>query len=150
MVAPGRLSDDDSNSPADDLSEEPLRKKLRRKATPSQFHREDDPIETWTVAHVVKEFQIRCNTAFPHHLYPVDGRKMGGALRRVEKEKGITVSQMMSAMETFFAEETHRVPHDTSPMGYYLKHLERFLKETHREPEIDLDYIARFNKGIVL
>lgn len=147
VPVPGRLSDDDPTNPADDLSEEVPRRKPRRRS-PSQFHRLDDPIETWTTLHVVKEFQIRCNAAFPHHLYPVDGRTMDGALRKIEKAKGITVAQMLSAMETFFAEETHRVPNDTTPMGYYLKHLERWIKEQHdRTPAVDLDFIRRFNAG---
>lgn len=148
MVAPGRISDEDPRGYSDDLTEEPLRKKLRRTA-PARFHREDDPIETWTVAHVVKEFQIRIYQALPNYLYPVDGRKLSKVLGRLRREKGLSVPEMLEAMDTFFATEVHRVPTDQSPMGFFLAHLSRHRAEmsaTQTEDPIDADFIAQFNR----
>lgn len=146
MVAPGRLSDEDPRSFADDLSEEITRPKKARRE-PSKFHRENDPIETWTVAHVVKEFQIRIYQALPDYLYPVDGRQLAQTLGRLHRQNGVTVQQMISALESFFTDEVQRVPHNSSPMGYFLKYLDQHRRqELTSQPEpVDSDFIAQFN-----
>ena len=86
MVMPGRLTDE---------PDEPRRKPRG----PSKFHRQDDPIETWTVAHVVKEFQIRIYQALPNYIYPVDGRQLVQVLGRLQRQDGVTIQQMISAMQ---------------------------------------------------
>lgn len=148
MVAPGRLSDDDPRSFADDLSEDiPRPKKVQR--GPTKWHRDNDPIETWTVSHVVKEFQIRIYQALPDYLYPVDGRDLTQTLGRLHRQDGVTVQQMISAMDAYFTDEVQRVPRDRSPMGHFLLFLDKHRRlELASQPEtIDADYIARFNKG---
>lgn len=134
MVVPGRLSDE---------PDEPRRKPRG----PSKFHRQDDPIETWTVAHVVKEFQIRIYQALPEYIYPVDGRQLAQVLGRLHRQDGVTVQEMISAMESFFVDEVQRVPENSSPMGYFLKHLDRHRRQELRSrPEsVDSDFITQFN-----
>jgi len=136
MVMPGRLSDE---------PDEPRRKTRG----PSKFHRQDDPIETWTVSHVVKEFQIRIYQALPDYLFPVDGRELTQVLGRLHRRDGVTVQQMIAAMESYFTDEVQRVPQDKSPMGHFLTFLDRYRRlEIASQPEtVDSDYIARFNKG---
>lgn len=142
MVVPGRLSDEDPSGSADDLSEERPRRKL-----PSKFHRRDDPIETWTVAHVVKEFQIRIYQALPDYLFPVDGRELAQVLGRLHRQNGVSIQEMLAAMESYFAYEVQRVPRDKSPMGHFLHHLDsQRRQELSNAPEVmDADYIAQFN-----
>lgn len=134
MVMPGRLTDE---------PDEPRRKPRG----PSKFHRQDDPIETWTVAHVVKEFQIRIYQALPNYIYPVDGRELAQVLGRLHRQNGVTVQEMISALESFFADEVQRVPDNSSPMGYFLKYLDRHRRQelASRPEQVDSDFIAQFN-----
>ena len=132
----GKLTNDPPSGPADDLTEGPRRPKPSSKK-PSKFHRIDDPPETWTVSHVVKEFQIRAIQAFPKSLYPTDGKHLSVSLYTAQRDHGVTVQQMLLAMDLFFLNEAQKVPSNFQPSRYYLKYLDTYLRREVEEVAVD-------------
>lgn len=63
------------------------------------------PHAEWTPAIVAKEFGLRIYQARPELLATTDRVRLGNALRAWRKDHGVTVAQMITTMDQFFAEE---------------------------------------------
>ena len=63
------------------------------------------PHAEWTPAIVAKEFGLRIYQARPELLATTDRVRLGNALRAWRKDHGVTVAQMITVMDQFFAEE---------------------------------------------
>jgi len=136
--------------PPGKLSLPPENKPRRRGngATAMRGWREDPP-EAWTVEHVAREFGMRLkdhNLAVPWNRLPMyyNGKELRAALLEAQRDHGVTVEQMVSAMDTFFAKPL-RIRSGANFVGVFMTfmsdHLARSGKST-QEPITD-EYIKQ-------
>ena len=132
---------------ADDLEPgrlKPKPEKSSRKTPfkmPDKYHRITQPREEWGVPHVVKEFHIRYQHAFPESIYVVEGKSLSVMLNWSQSAHGITVPQMLTALDQFFTHHAHKVGDDESPTRAFLGYFKRYIQEQpgYREVEFDPD-----------
>ena len=132
---------------ADDLEPgrlKPKPEKSKRKAPfkmPDKYHRLTQPREEWGVPHVVKEFHIRYQHAFPDSIYLVEGKSLSVMLNWSQSAHGITVPQMLTALDQFFSHHAQKVAEDQSPTRAFLGYFKRYIQEQpgYREVEFDPD-----------
>lgn len=130
---------------ADDLEPgrlKPKPEKSKRKAPfkmPDKYHRFTQPREEWGVPHVVKEFGIRYQHAFPESIYLVEGKSLSVMLNWAKSAHGITVPQMLTAMDQFFTHHAQKVGDDGSPTRAFLGYFKRYIQEQPGYREVDFD-----------
>lgn len=116
---------------------------------PDKHHRLTQPRETWDVPHVVKEFEMHAQHAFPDSVYVAEGKKLSVTLRMARADYGITIEQMLTAVEQFFAHHASNVPKNTSPVQHFLAYLSKYIDQQPGGRQIDLntDDWDRYNRG---
>lgn len=130
---------------ADDLEPgrlKPKPEKSTRKTPfkmPDKYHRLTQPREEWGVPHVVKEFHIRYQHAFPESIYVVEGKSLSVMLNWSKSAHGITVPQMLTALDQFFTHHAHKVGDDESPTRAFLGYFKRYIQEQPGYREVDFD-----------
>ena len=105
----------------------PAKRTLFKK--PDKYHRLTQPREEWGIPHLVKEFGIHYQHAFPDSIYVVEGRQLSSTLSMAQRDYGLSVVQLMTAIEQFFAHHAQKVPDDVSPTRYFLSYLDRYIQE---------------------
>ena len=96
---------------------------------PDKYHRFTQPREEWGIPHLVKEFNIRYQHAFPASIYIVEGKSLSSALATAKHDHGLSVQQLLTAMEQFFEHRTDTVPDDVSPTRYFLAYLKDYIQQ---------------------
>lgn len=130
---------------ADDLEPgrlKPKPQKSKRKTPfnmPDKYHRFTQPREEWDVPHVVKEFGIRYQHAFPESIYLVEGKSLSVMLNWSRSAHGITVPQMLTALDQFFTHHAQKVGDDESPTRAFLGYFKRYIQEQPGYREVDFD-----------
>jgi hypothetical protein len=142
-IEPGRLK---PPSP-----EKPKRSLFKK---PDKYHRVTQPRESWGVSHVVKEFEIRSLQTFPNSVYVPEGRLLSATLSMAKRDYGISVEQMLTAIDQFFTHRAKNVPQDTSPSRHFLAYLKTYIEQQPGIGTVDLDPEKfdtsdwdRYNKG---
>ena len=107
-----------------------------------QFHRLI-PQSEWDPAIVAKEFGHRLHLARRDLLTPGKLKDLGGALRTWKKDHGLTVAQMILAMDQFFAEKGIIAGLTETPpaVNVFLKYLQTNFQHI-KASNIDDAYIA--------
>lgn len=129
----------------------PAKRTLFKK--PDKYHRVTEPRESWGIPHVVKEFEIRAQQAFPDSVYVPEGRKLSATLHMAQRDYGITVPQMLTAIDQFFTHRASGVPPDTPPTRYFLAYLKRYIEQQPGNRTVNLESATepdnwdRYNKG---
>jgi len=120
---------------ADDLEpgrlKPPAPKKPKRTLfkMPDKYHRFTQPREEWGIPHLVKEFGIRYQHAFPESIYVVEGKSLSSTLAMAQRDHGLSINQLLTAIEQFFEHHTDRVPDNASPTRYFLAYLKRYIRQ---------------------
>lgn len=142
-LEPGKLKPTQATPPA---------KKLFSK--PDKYHRLTQPRETWGIPHVVKEFEIRALQELPNSVYVPEGKKLSMTLGMAARDYGLTVPQMLTAMDQFFRHEASKIPESTAPTRHFLAYLKRYIQQQPGfKGTVDFDKQGasadweRFNKG---
>lgn len=117
-LPPGRISPPKPDAP-----------KQRLFTKVDKYHRLTQPREEWGIAHLVKEFGIRSQHAFPDSIYVVEGRQLSSVLAMAQRDYGLSVTQLMTAMEQFFEHHAKGVPDHTSPTRYFLAYLKDYIRQ---------------------
>lgn len=113
----------------------PAKRTLFKK--PDKYHRLTQPPETWGISHVVKEFEIRSLQAFPDSIYVPEGRRLSSTLSMAQRDYGLTVPQMLTAIDQFFRFHANNVPAHTPPTRHFLAYLKRYIEQQPGNSDID-------------
>ena len=138
---------------ADDLEPgrlKPKPQKSKRKTPfnmPDKYHRFTQPREEWDVPHVVKEFGIRYQHAFPESIYLVEGKSLSVILNWSRSAYGITVSQMLTALDQFFTHHAQKVGDDESPTRAFIGYFKRYVHEQPGLREVKFDPDSASTEG---
>lgn len=117
-LEPGRLKP---------IAKKPAKRTLFNK--PDKYHRLTQPREEWGIPHLVKEFGIRYQHAFPESVYVVEGRKLSSTLAMAQRDYGLSVVQLMTAIEQFFDHRSKGVPDNVSPTRVFLAYLKEYIRQ---------------------
>lgn len=104
-----------------------------------KYHRITQPREEWGVPHVVKEFGIRYQHAFPQSIYLVEGKSLSVMLNWCASHFGLTVPQMLTAVDQFFEHHASEVPDNASPTRYFLQYLKDYIRQQPDFKNVDFD-----------
>ena len=121
------------------LKPKPPEKPRRAPLKVDKYHRLTQPREEWGVPHVVKEFGIRYQHAFPESIYVVEGKSLSVMLNWCASHFGLTVPQMMTALDQFFDHHASKVPDDKSPTRYFLQYLKDYIRQQPEFKNVDFD-----------
>ena len=120
---------------ADDLEpgrlKPPAPKQPKRKLfkMPDKYHRATQPREEWGIPHLVKEFEIRSQHAFPDSIYVTEGKTLSVTLSMAQRDYGLSVNQLLTAMEQFFTHRADKAPDDVSPTRLFLAYLKEYIRQ---------------------
>lgn len=96
---------------------------------PDKYHRLNQPREEWGIPHLVKEFEIRSQHAFPDSIYVPEGRRLSTTLAMAQRDYGLTVTQILTAMDQFFTHRSSGVPDHVSPTRHFLAYLKEYIRQ---------------------
>jgi len=105
----------------------PTKRPLFKK--PDKYHRLNQPREEWGIPHLVKEFEIRSQHAFPDSIYVPEGRRLSTTLAMAQRDFGLTVTQILTAMDQFFTHHSSGTPDHVSPTRHFLAYLKEYIRQ---------------------
>lgn len=121
---PGKISDGSGGGWDEFDPGDRVRKPKKRKGK-LRMHRLT-PREEWTMQHVVQEFALRAEHAYPERNYPSDGRKLLPALNTFQAYKGLTPGEATNVVDSFFSSPSSKIPPEVTPTEAFLRYLEQW------------------------